>query len=462
MHITFSRVIGLLVAVFVSIPLSSEGAFAQDWQAGVAKVKITPKKLMWMSGYGGRDHPAEGTLHDLWAKALVLQDPKGERAVVLTMDLVGIDRELSHAVCAALKEKHQLERRQIFLNCSHTHTGPVVHTNLSSMYFYDAAQEKLVEEYAVDLQQNLINVVGDALKEVAPARLAWGNGHATFAVNRRTNKEPDVPRLRAEGLLKGPVDHDVPVLSVTRPDGKLAAVLFGYACHTTVLSFYQWSGDYAGFTQIELEKSHPGAVAMFFAGCGADQNPLPRRTVELAEAYGRALAEAVDAVLARNMNTISGRLSTAYREIAAPLAPLPTREQIEQDTKAKDKFIASRARMLLKQIDGGKPLSPTYPYPVQFWRLGSELQLVTLGGEVVVDFSLRIKKELGPSKTWVAGYSNDVMAYIPSLRVLKEGGYEGGGAMIYYGLPTVWGPEIEESIVKGVHQLAAESADNKP
>jgi hypothetical protein len=85
------------------------------------------------------------------------------------------------------------------------------------------------------------------------------------------------------------------------------------------------------------------------------------------------------------------------------------------------------------------------------WRLGSGPTLVALGGEVVVDYSLRLKKELGPDRTWVAGYANDVMAYIPSYRILKEGGYEGGGAMLYYGLPTVWGPRVEELIVKAVH-----------
>jgi len=68
---------------------------------------------------------------------------------------------------------------------------------------------------------------------------------------------------------------------------------------------------------------------------------------------------------------------------------------------------------------------------------------------VVVDYALRLKKELGA--VWVAGYSNDVMAYIPSLKVLKEGGYEGGGAMVYYGLPAVWAPRVEEMIVDAVH-----------
>jgi hypothetical protein len=100
-------------------------------------------------------------------------------------------------------------------------------------------------------------------------------------------------------------------------------------------------------------------------------------------------------------------------------------------------------------------LRKTYPYPVQVWQVGNDLKLVTLGGEVVVDYSLRLKRELGQGRTWVMGYANDVMAYIPSLRVLKEGGYEGGGAMVYYGLPTVWAPRVEEHILATVREQAA-------
>src|SRR5207248_3060216 len=111
-------------------------------------------------------------------------------------------------------------------------------------------------------------------------RLAWGTGTCDFAVSRRNNKEVDVPRLRQQLALKGPDDHDVPVLRASRADGSLAAVVLGYACHCTVLDFYKFCGDYAGFAQIELETRYPGAQAMFVAGCGADQNPLPRRRLE--------------------------------------------------------------------------------------------------------------------------------------------------------------------------------------
>ncbi|MGE0606302.1 MAG: neutral/alkaline non-lysosomal ceramidase N-terminal domain-containing protein [Pirellulales bacterium] len=426
---------------------------AAGWKAGAAKVNITPQTPMWMSGYGGRDHVAEGKLTDLWVKCLLLEDPAGGRAAIVTLDLCGIDRPLSQAVCQEIEKKYGLERRRILLNCSHTHTGPVVGGNLAAMYFLDETQQKLVDDYAVTLRQNMIDVVGQAIEALAPCELAWGQGKATFAVNRRNNVEANVPMLREAGQLKGPVDHAAPVLRVTGADGELRAVLFGYACHATVLSFYQWSGDWPGFAQMLLEQNHPGAIALFWAGCGADQNPLPRRTVELAAEYGHRLAEVVETVLDGPLAPIAGNLAADYAEVPAPFAQLPTREQLEKETESKDVYAASRSKRLLAQIDGGQPLSPTYPYPVQAWKLGDGPLFISLGGEVVIDYALRIKAELG-TRTWIAGYSNDVMAYIPSRRVLGEGGYEGASSMTIYGQPTTWGPEIEETIMRQIHASA--------
>jgi hypothetical protein len=436
----------------VGSPARSDEPETASWQAGVAKVKITPEKYLWMSGYAARTKPAEGTLNDLWAKALVLEDPTGQRVVLVTMDLVGLHRDLSLAVRDELEKKYHLPREAVMLAVSHTHSGPVVGHNLGTMYRLDEAQRALVQDYAKALHAKLVAVVGEALNNLAPARLAWGAGHITFAVNRRNNKEADVPRLRELGLLKGPVDHDVPVLSVRDRQGRLRAVVCGYACHATVLSGYDWSGDYPGFAQSALERAHAEAVALFWAGCGADQNPVPRRLASLAEEYGRELAEGVNSVLRGPMAPIHGKLAAAYTEIPLPFADLPSRDQLVKDSTAQNVYVALRARHLLSQIEKNGSLSGTYPYPVQAWQLGPDLTWVALGGEVVVDYSLRLKRQFGPGQIWVAGYTNDVMAYIPSLRVLKEGGYEGGGAMVYYGLPTVWGPKIEELIVAAVNQ----------
>jgi hypothetical protein len=444
-----ARACVFLTLLALSCEVRADGA--PTWKAGAARVKITPEKPMWMSGYASRTKPAEGTLIDLWAKALVLEDPRGQRAVLVTMDLVGIDRELSSAVCKEISAKYHLPRSAIALSVSHTHTGPVVNGNLNVMYTVDEQQQQLIVDYARVLQKNLVAVVGEAMEKLAPAQLAWGNGLVTLAVNRRTNKEPDVDRLRQQGQLQGPVDHEVPVLTVRDGEGRVRAVVCGYACHATVLSSYEWSGDWPGFAQLELEKTYPDAIALYWTGCGGDQNPLPRRSVALAQEYGKQFAAGVEAAVRAPMHPITGKLTTSLAEVELPFAELPSRDQLLQDSTVKDRFVATRARLLLKEIERKGDLRGTYPYPVQAWQVGPDLTFVLLGGEAVVDYSLRLKKELGPGRVWVAAYANDVMAYIPSLRVLKEGGYEGATSMIYYGLPTVWSPKIEETIVAAVH-----------
>ncbi len=423
------------------------------WKAGTARVAITPKQPLWMSGYASRTRPSEGAVHDLWAKGLALQDTDGRRALLITLDICGIDGELSNRIRDTLQARHGLGRDSIVLACSHTHCGPVVGTNLLTMYKIDDAERDRIARYSKSLESDILNVAKEALGKLEDARIAWGNGRCDFAVNRRANRETEVPQLRQKMALQGPDDHDVPVIKIARPDGSLLSVVFGYACHCTVLDFNKFCGDYAGFAQIEVEGRYPGATALFVAGCGGDQNPIPRRAIELASAYGKQLGASVASVISGPMQTVDGPLEMAYEEIPLAFGSLPTREQIERDTKASDYYIASRAWHLLKILDRRGHLEPVYPYPVQAWRFDG-LTWIFLGGEVVVDFSLRIKRNLGSSRTWVSAYCNDVMAYIPSKRVLKEGGYEGASAMIYYGQPSPWSEQVEESIIEAVIRVS--------
>ncbi len=419
------------------------------WKAGTAKAAITPKEPMWMAGYAARTKPSEGAVHDLWAKALALEDPAGRRAVLVTLDVCGIDRTLSERIRDSLKERRGLGRRLIVLACSHTHSGPVVGTNLLTMYKIDDSERERIAAYARFLENAVVTVAEQALDRLGEAQLSWGTGRCDFAVNRRNNKEADVPALRERLSLQGPVDHDVPVLRVARADGSVLAVVFGYACHCTVLDSYQFCGDYAGFAQVELESRFPDAQAMYVAGCGGDQNPVPRRKLELAARYGKELAASTAGVLAGPLRSIAGPLEASYDELAIAFDKLPTKDELDKDSRSDNFYIASRAKHLGKKLETQGQLYPTYPYPVQVWGIG-ELTWVFLGGEVVVDYSLRLKRNLGSSHTWVSAYCNDVMAYIPSLRVLKEGGYEGATSMIYYGQPTVWSADIEQQIVAAV------------
>jgi neutral ceramidase len=444
----------LRVALSVLLGVSSgwSSCLGASWRAGTARVAITPKESVWMAGYGARDKPSEGALHDLWAKALAFEDPAGRKTLLVTLDICGIDRALSRRIRDAYRTEHGLEESQVVLACSHTHCGPVVGENLLTMYRLDDVQSEKVKRYTAFFEQSVRGLAAEALKNLKPVRVSWETGRCDFAVNRRNNKEDQVPALRSNLALAGPVDHDAPVLRISGEDGSVLAVVFGYACHCTVLSFNQFCGDYAGFAQIALERKFPGAQAMFGAGCGADQNPLPRRTVELARKYGDELAGAVESVLRSPMRPVEGPGAAVYTEIPLRFGKLPDRAQVESDARSSNVYVASRAKKLLKTFDAEGSLATTYPYPIQARRLG-DLTWIFLGGEVVVDYSLRLRRNLGASHTWVSGYCNDVMAYIPSLRVLKEGGYEGATAMIYYGLPTSWSEDVERQIVDGVKDL---------
>jgi len=261
---------------------------AADYEAGIGRILITPEKPIYMSGYAGRNHPSEGAIHDLWAKALVIEDRKGARVVIVTTDLIGLPRGIADVVAARIQKEYGIERAHLVLNSSHTHTGPLVQHNLEILFELSPEDAQVVAEYSARLTDKLVTVVGAALKDLAPADLSFGNGRATFAINRRENT-PNGVKIGENP--KGPSDPDVPVLKVTAPDGTLRAVLFGYACHNTTLTgqFYKLSGDYAGFAQLAVEKNHPGATAMFVMLCGADQNPHPRSTIELAEQHGASL-----------------------------------------------------------------------------------------------------------------------------------------------------------------------------
>ncbi|MEZ5384256.1 MAG: neutral/alkaline non-lysosomal ceramidase N-terminal domain-containing protein [Prosthecobacter sp.] len=392
------------------------------WKAGTATVKVTPQKLLWMAGYAARKKPAEGKVQELFAKALALQDEQGNPLVFVTLDLIGVPQALRREVAARAEKKFKLPPANLVLNASHTHSGPSLRTTPLTDADRDNPKARDAWEYTQKLQDDIVGLIGKALAGMQPARLTWNKARCGFAMNRRRDYTlpPDHPYANKAPNPNGPVDHEVPALRVEAPDGTPKAVLFGYACHNTSLGFYNWCGDYAGFAQEYLQEHRPDFTALFLMGCGGDQNPYPRRSdvvpgitdLELSMQHGRSLSNAVEMALTVNPRPVAGPVRAAYEEIKLSYA----------NGKRED-----------------------HDYPVQVIRIGNDLTFITLGSEVVVDYSLRFKREFaGEAGIWVAGYSNDYTGYMPSLRVLKEGGYEAAAG---------WAEDVEDRIVKKVHEL---------
>jgi hypothetical protein len=420
------------------------------FKAGVAVLPITPAVPIYLTGYANRTHPSDGVVHNIKAKALAIADSSGGKVVIVTTDLIGLPRPITDVVAARVQKEHGLDRARLLFNSSHTHTGPLIARNLELMFDLKPEERQVVDEYSRKLTDDLVLLIGKAMESMEAVELWFGNAHAHFAINRR-EATPNGVRIGLNP--SGPTDPDVPVLKVTSPDGKVRVLLFGYACHNTTLGgdIYKITGDYAGFAQLAVEAAEPGVTAMFMMLCGADQNPNPRGKLALAEQHGKALAEEVVHVSGEKMAKVQGKIRAALQIVELGFNAY-SRETLEKELKSANVWHARYAKAMLKMMDDGSPIR-RYPYPVQAVQFGKDLTMVALGGEVVVDYCLWTKQNYGAKGILIAGYSNDVMSYIPTVRILKEGGYEPVESMYYYGMPGPYNEAVEEQIHDTLRQV---------
>jgi neutral ceramidase len=437
----------LLIAFF-----SPSSAPAQDFRAGVAKRDITPEGPIYLSGYGSRNKPSEGIDQPIFVRALAIEDSKGAKGVLVTVELVGMTRELTESIADRLKTELGIDRDHFMMVASHTHNGPAVYGNLIGLFGLSEPDEAKVKRHTEKMTEEIFNAASEALHRLEPVRLTFGHGKAHFAVNRRI--------FTAKGVefganLDGPVDHDVPILRIESPNGDLRAVVFGYACHGTTLrgDYYLLGGDWPGYAQKYLELAYPGATALFITGCAGDADPQPRGKIAQTREHGLEMAGAVASVFSHSMNAIHGPWRAAFSRVTLEQGTPPSQEEFKRRLQDPDVHVQKHAQRNLDRLARGEELAKSYAAPIQVWRFGDDLTLVALSGEVVVDYALRLKRELGSEKLWVAAYANDVFAYIPSNRVLIEGGYEAEWSMVYYDFPTRWATTIEDTLIKTVHEL---------
>ena len=436
------------------------------WRVGVATRTLTPPGPIWLAGYANRTAPSNGVALDLHGKALALDDGAGGRLVIVTLDLIGVPAALRAHTEKAAAEKFGLKPHEVLLNASHTHSGPQVSPDRMMLERAFRQNAKPADVAAVDafetfLRAAVLDLIGESLQSAAPARLEFSTARAGFAMNRRRPERNGT--ITNNPYPAGPVDHEVPVLKITGADGKPRALLFGYACHNTTLSGSQISGDYAGHAQKFLEASYPGATALFLMGCAGDQNPYPRGAMvpgqspdDLASQHGRALANAVVTALATRPRPLAPPLRSAYGHAQLDYTPLADAALARYRAPEHTPPVIERARALQESLRRGERPAPL-ACPVQVVQFGGDLTLVALGGEPVIDYALRLKRELaGPASVWVAGYSNDYFGYLGSKRVIAEGGYEGGEANTrILNHPGPFAPDAEDRVVAKVHELLA-------
>jgi hypothetical protein len=433
------RLLILLSLTFASH--NAVGAPEPTFSVGVASVDITPATPIRLSGYLARKTESTNVAQRLYAKALCIGTNGDGPAILLTVDSIGVPEHIREELVRRLSRKG-IRPERVAVCSTHSHTAPCLAGNLPTLFGEPIPPEhqSRIDRYTRELIDALEKVSLDALKNRRAARLDWGIGKATFAANRRTKG--------------GPVDHDLPVLAVRDADGNVRAILASYACHCTTLGaeFNEICGDWAGYAQEFLERDYPGATALLAIGCGADANPHPRPGLDFSKQHGEEIARGVREVLGRTPAPLRAPLECRAKRIELPFERVPSRAEWEQkaDTAGPPGYYA---RHNLAKLDRGEILPATLPYLVQTWNFGSELAMVFLPGEVVVDYSLRLKREFDSTRIWVNAYANDVPCYIPSERILKEGGYEAESAMVYYDRPGRFATGVEALIIDAVHAL---------
>ncbi len=440
------------------------------FKAGAASVCITPDEPLWLAGYASRTAPARSKISDLYASALAVEDADGRRFVIASMDLIAITPIISEAVIDAVRMKHGLARRQVLLTATHTHYGPEFRPDKQVFFKIPADYAEKIPVVAGKLAASLVDAIDSALDRLEPARLVVRSASVGFAHNRRRH-----------GVVAGwpspddVVDHDVPVLECVDAAGNRRAIVFGYACHNTTIppDDLRYCGDWTGFAKEQLERSNPGATALFIPGAGADQDPEPCGSIELSRQHGREMADAVERALAMPGAEVGGSICAAWADVSLPLKAV-TRDTIDTMLSSSDPPQQVKARFLRDALDRGEQLLTSYSAPIQILRLGNELLLIALSGEPVVDWSHKLKQGTGSGErgvrnsgsvlhhspasplVWVAGYCNDMFGYLPTRRVQAEGGYEGGRANLWSWIPAPFADDVEERVTDVVTRLVAE------
>ncbi len=446
----------LLILCMALAVLTGAAAESADLEVGLAVRDISPELPIRLAGYAGRTKAAAKADQPLLAEALALKNFSGERFVFVALDNCEVSHQFVEPVLQELTGKCQLSRGQVALISSHTHSGPVLADTLAGMPQPPAADRERIEQYSRFLKAKLVEVVTAALADCRPALLEHGLGRAQFAMNRRVYQGDKV--VFGDNP-DGPVDWDVPVLRVRGTNGAVRAIVFGYACHGTSIrtgeDWYTVSPEYMGYARQQLEAVQPGAVVMYFTAMGADADPSPRGSLVDARRHGLELAGAVVGVLDRPMRPVRGSFKAAYEEVKLPLTDPPAREQLEKDALSTEQSIRQRAEIYLNLLKAGSAPPRSLDLPVGVVRIGDDLTFVLMGGEVLVDYSRRLKRLLAAEHPWTIGYAFEVPCYIPSARVIKEGGYETESSLVYYGLYGPFRGGIEDLLVNRITEMAA-------
>ncbi len=435
--------------------------------AGVVSVDVTPPVGIWQCGYGARTRPSERIRDDLRATALTLE-VDGKRAAIVAVDVIALDRPSVATIRRQVSEQAGISPERVLIACSHTHGGPVT---------MPLASQPGDDDYVRVLEKDIAGAIVMASRQMVPARLAYGDGHVGFSINRRVMTPSGVQMLPNPA---GAIDRRMRVLRVDASDDERdepLAVLFAVCCHPTCLGAnnYAISADYAGAARRTIEHLYHGRTrALFLPGAFGNVRPrlLDERgrfrgatDVEL-ERIGRAVgAEAVRVAeelsgIPRAPGELTPRwngdrgLDGATQDVTLHFRRIPSRDELLASDPSRNDGWAKR---LLAKLDQHGSLPTEEPCEVQVLRLGPFL-ITSIAGELAVEIAQGIEARLAPrdgvDAAIILGYSNGTSGYLCTAQQYAEGGYESGTAHIPYHRPAPFADDTEALLADAAVTLA--------
>lgn len=403
--------------------------FAAPLSLGTSKVDITPPFPVSLAGYAWRKGNADGVSRRLYAMFFYFRQPTKERAyehaLLVSADLICWGSDLVESLRPILQDRFGLSPSSVILHATHTHSGPQTSKRLSESI------GSCDDRYLQFLESALIRGIEEAIASLEEVEVESGRGSCDFNINRRKFVDG---RIVGAPNPKGPVDQEVLVYRFLASGKRPKAIWVHYTCHPTITDQNRISSEFPGAAMEMLENSFQGEpVVAYLQGCCGDVRPALVRDgaffrgddLTITE-LGARLAEETLAILGERMSPLSQTVMICrHKEVPLELEKLP----------------------------GGEPTQ--VPFDITMVRLASELYLLAMNGEMVVEYGLKLK-EAYAGKVLPLAYSNGMLGYIPTGRQTVEGGYEGRDAYVYFGLPSPFTSLVEASVLQAVTTLLEE------
>lgn len=430
------------------------------FQAGFAKVGITPEEPVALAGFAIRTGPHRGVTRPLQLRAAVFSANSAagaaSHALLVGADILWWAPERVADLSARIAGRWPIPEDRILLHATHTHGGPQTSVRFAP------SLGRPDPDWCALLEERLFEAIERAWDDLAPAAIERGDGSSAIGVNRRwlRGDEPAPP-----GAAEGTVDRDLTVLRITDPHGDVRALLVHLACHPTTTMDPFVSADFPGVMTAAIESElGPDSIVAFLQGCCGDINPAITKGRDRlgihdadVETVGHQLASEVRAVLARPMRRLPAGSITARTEVVdLPLQPLPAADVLDRARK-RDGITGEWSRLLRDEPDR---MTPSVPLTLRRIGFGPDLAFLAMDAEVTMPYGIAIK-ELSGKRIVPLPYTNGMIGYVVTARQLAQGGYEADESTRYFGLPAPFAPIIERRLIHALERLATPPATSQ-